>query len=54
MDNTKSDPTRETRKQVIFLHKTGVPVARIALALDISTQRVYQIIKDEKEAGRYW
>ena len=54
MKDPKKDPSRETRKQVIVMRKAGVPVLRIAVALDISTQRVYEILRAEKEAGRYW
>lgn len=54
MEDPKKDPKRETRAQVLTLRKAGVSVVRIAVALDITTARVYQILKEEKESGGYW
>ena len=46
------DPFRDTREHVLAMRRAGVPVRRIALALDISTQRVYQLLAALKEEHR--
>lgn len=39
-----TDPTRDTRERVQALYSQGLSVRQIARAIDISTQRVYQIL----------
>lgn len=40
-----NDPTRDTRERVAALYSKGLTVRHIALAVGISTQRVYQILE---------
>lgn len=53
MENPTShtSPWRETRIRVRDLLAAGVKVRDIAKALDISTQRVYQLQKEFRAAG---
>jgi hypothetical protein len=43
---TPTDPRRSTAEEVERLWEMGWEVRRIAKSLDVSTQRVYQILKD--------
>lgn len=39
-----TDPTRDTRDRVLRLYEDGFSVRDIAKLVDVSTQRVYQIL----------
>lgn len=51
MENPKRDPNRDTRTHVLIMYRAGVPVARIALALDISATRAYKILQELRKSG---
>jgi transposase-like protein len=48
---SKRDPNRDTRRQVLAMYRAGVPVRRIAYALDVSITRVYQQLERLRELG---